>query len=75
MKKVLLSLAVVATMAMTSCGGPSVCDCVNLDKDSADEAMIKDCETMEEEWEAKYKEASDEEKEEMMKEVKACEEK
>jgi hypothetical protein len=73
MKKVLLSLGVVAAMAMTSCGGPSVCECVNMDKDSADEAMIEKCEAMEKEWKDKYKEASDEEKEEMMKEIEACE--
>ena len=75
MKKVLLSLGVVAAFAMTSCGGgPSVCECVNIDEDSADEAMIKECETMEKEWKAKYEEASEEDKKEMMKEIKACEE-
>ncbi len=73
MKKVLLSLGVVAALAMTSCGGPSVCECVTLDKEDADEAMVEKCEAMEKEWKDKFKEASDEEKEEMMKEIEACE--
>lgn len=73
MKKVLLSFGVVAAMAMTSCGGPSVCDCVTIDEDKADEAMVEKCKKMEEEWKSKFEEASDEEKESMMEEIKACE--
>lgn len=64
-------MGVVAAMAMTSCGGPSVCECVNM-ADDADEATKTACEEMEKEWKSKYDEASDEEKESMMKEIMAC---
>ena len=40
MKKVLLSVAVVATFGMASCGGSDVCDCVSMVDDMAKE--IKD---------------------------------
>jgi hypothetical protein len=72
MKKLLLSVAVIATMGFASCGedkketGPTFCDCVTMDKPS------EECKTMEKEFKAKMKDASDEEKEEMIAEVEAC---
>ena len=70
MKKVLLSAAVVSFLAV-SCG-PSLCDCVNLSKDEASDSQKEKCEAMEKEWKEKYDAASDEEKEAMQDEVKAC---
>lgn len=37
MKKVLLSVAVVAAFGMASCGGPDYCDCLNMTEDMAKE--------------------------------------
>lgn len=72
MKKVLLAVAVVAAFGMTSCGGPDVCDCVNLEYDEEgkpkDEDLAKKCEEM-------GKDKSEEEIEEMMKEAEKCEKK
>ncbi len=59
-------MAVIAAFGMVSCGGPSVCDCVNEEEES------EECKEMKKDWEKEYKDASDEEKEEMMKEVKDC---
>ena len=67
MKKVLLSVAVVALMGLSSCGGASLCDCINMDE------MNEECKTMKKEWKAKYEKASDEEKEKMQAEAEACE--
>lgn len=50
MKKVMLSVAVVATLALASCGGPSICDCVKMgeemmkEAEGADEAKMKEIE-------------------------------
>lgn len=71
MKKVVLS-AVVFSFLAVSCG-PSLCDCVNMSMDEASDSEIEKCEAMEDEWRAKFKDASDEEKEAMQKEVEACE--
>jgi hypothetical protein len=71
MKKLIYSVAVLAAFAVSSCGGPSVCDCVNLD-DKADDKQKEACEKMEKEWKDKYDKASDEEKEKLMEEIKAC---
>ena len=76
MKKVVMSVAVVAAFAFASCGGPSVCDCVKLndermeaeDKDAWDEENKDEweaCEEMEDERDKEYKDASDEEKKEL----------
>ena len=70
MKKLVLSGLFGIALLATSCG-PSICDCVNIGED-ADESMVEKCETMKEDWEKKFKDASDEEKEEMREEVKAC---
>lgn len=66
MKKVILS-AVAASFLLASCG-PDLCECVNQKKDE----MSDDCKKLSEDWEKKYKDASDEEKEKMMKEIKSC---
>lgn len=84
MKKVLFSVAVVATMALASCGGASVCDCVKtmeemmkeVEEAGGDEAKMKEIEE-------KYKDKaeackklgegkSDEEKKKMAEEAKNC---
>ena len=62
MKKVLLSVAVVAAFA--SCGGPSICDCMTEEQQKSD-ACVK----MKEDMEAKVKDMSEEEKAEEMKKV------
>ena len=72
MKKLIYSVAVVAAFALASCGGgPSLCDCVNID-DKADDKMKEACATMGKESKEKYEKASDEDKEKMMKEMEAC---
>ena len=68
MKKVLLSVAVVAAFGLASCGGPDVCECVNMEEPS------EECKDLEKEWKKEFEEASDEEKEEMMKEFEDCQE-
>lgn len=55
MKKVLLSVAVVATLALASCGGPSVCDCVKLDDEMRKEMGDEPTEEKAKEIEEKYK--------------------
>ena len=61
MKKVIYSVAIVATMALASCGGaPSICDCVTMGEEAQkemeeageDEAKIKEVEE-------KYKDKAD----------------
>ena len=60
MKKVIYSVAIVATMALASCGGPSICDCVKsfeemgkeLEEADGDEAKMKEIEE-------KYKDKKD----------------
>lgn len=47
--------------------GPSLCDCVNAMDEPSDE-----CKQMEEEWKEKFKNASEEEQQAMMKEFEAC---
>ena len=74
MKKLIYSVAVLAAFAFASCGGPSLCDCVNM-KDDADDKTKEACKTMEKEWKDKYEKASDEEKKKLQEEVEACEEK
>ncbi len=72
MKKVLLSLVVVASMAMVSCGGgPALCDCVNI-KDDADEKLKTACSTMETDWKAKFEKADEAEQAKLMKDIEAC---
>lgn len=66
MKKMILMVAVVATVGLTSCGGADMCECVNMEEPS------DACKEMEKEWKEKYKEASDEEKEKMQKEFEEC---
>lgn len=72
MKKLIYSVAAVAAFAFASCGGPSVCDCVNAGKDADDKTKEK-CEAMEKEWKEKYDKASDDEKKKLMEEIQACE--
>ena len=83
MKKLLLSVAVIATMGLASCGGaevdakseakegvnsgPSLCECVNMVD------MTEECQTMKTEWRTKFELASDEEREQMQAEIEACE--
>jgi len=67
MKKIVLSVAVIATMGIASCGGTSLCECVNMDE------MTEECKTMKKDWKAKFKEASDEDKKTMQAEIEACE--
>lgn len=73
MKKIVLSIAVIATMGLASCGGTSLCECVNLDEDKADEKMLEECKTMKTDWKAKFKDASEEEQKTMQAEIEACE--
>lgn len=72
MKKLIYSAAVLAAFSFASCGGPSVCDCVNID-DKADDKMKEACKTMEKEWKDKFDKASDDEKKKLMEEIEACE--
>lgn len=55
MKKVLLSVAVVATVALASCGGPSVCDCVKLDDEMRKEMGDEPTDEKRKEVEESYK--------------------
>jgi hypothetical protein len=72
MKKVMLSVAVVAAFAFASCsGGPSVCDCIN-EKEGVDKDK---CKEMEKKWKEDYDKADDKKKEEMEKEYDSCKEK
>ena len=74
MKKMIFSVAVLSAFIMSSCGGgPSVCECVNMDEDKADDKMKEACKTMEKEWKDKYEKASDEEKEKLREEIEGCE--
>ena len=68
MKKLFVSAGIASAMFLTSCGGASLCDCVNGEKKDSEE-----CIAMEKEWEDKFEKATDDEKEAMMKEMKACE--
>jgi len=86
MKKVIYSVAIVATMALASCGGPSVCDCVKMGEEAMkayeeagdDEAKLKEVkEKYEKEGEACKKMFEEAEKDEekakkMEEEAKAC---
>ena len=84
MKKVLLSVAVVAAFAFASCGGPSICDCMDAQKEMMkemeaagdDEAKIKE---VEEKYKSKEEECkklgegkSDEEMKKLMEEAEKC---
>ena len=88
MKKSLLAVAVVATFGLASCGGPSICDCVELDEEwreaedqeaweEENKDKIEACEELEDELIKEYEDASDEEKEELIekweKEFEDCE--
>ncbi len=53
--------------------GPGLCDCVNMDMETADDKLKDACKEMEKEWKDKYENASDEEKKELMEKVKDCE--
>ena len=74
MKKLLLSVAVVATMGLASCGSDAapgsdaMCACINAEGEETDE-----CKKLKEESMALYDAASDEEKKEMEKAMEACE--
>ena len=68
MKKVIYSVAIVATMALASCGGsPSVCDCAaEINKgEKADKDVLEKCKKL---GEGK----SDEEKKKMVEELANC---
>lgn len=52
--------------------GPTLCECVNIDKGSADSEMVEACEKMEEEWKVKFENASESEQDEMMAEFEEC---
>ena len=67
MKKLVLSVAVIATMGLASCGGGGLCECVNMDE------MTDECKTMKDEWKAKFEKASEEEQKTMKAEIEACE--
>ena len=86
MKKVLLSLAVIAAIGMTSCGEESgddkdkdkekgasisICDCMS-------DENAEGCDELKKEWETKYENADEGEKEilmkDMMEEAEKCEE-
>jgi hypothetical protein len=66
MKKMLLSVAVIATIGFTSCGGPSVCDCMN-ETIVSDACAAAGLERMEE-----YATATDDQKQKWMDEQLAC---
>ena len=51
--------------------GPDLCTCVN--GKAENDADKKACEEMEQEWKAKYNDASEEDKKKMQEEVMACE--
>lgn len=85
MKKVLTALAIVAAFGITSCGGPDLCDCVNLRDER--KAEIKEAgddkykvKEIKEEYEAKREEcdklieemAEDKGKDEVKKAIKEC---
>ncbi len=84
MKKLLFSATLLSMMAFVSCGddkkdeeseeakGPSLCECVNLDESTEDKDLKEACKKMQDEMMEKFKDASDEEKEEIMKEIEAC---
>ncbi len=84
MKKFILPVAVVAVLAFSSCGGPSICDCMKLGEEASkeiaeakgDEAKMK---SIQEKYEAKGKACdklaegkSKEEKAKMMEEALKC---
>ncbi len=76
MKKLIYSAALLTAVVLSSCGGgPALCDCVNLDKEKADDKMKEACETMEKEWKEKYDKADDDAKKKMQEEAEACEKK
>lgn len=76
-------MAVFAAFTVVSCGdekdedskegsnGPDVCKCVNEEWENEDEE--KACKELEMEWKDKFQNASEEEKEKMMEQIKACE--
>lgn len=66
MKKMLLMVAVVATVGLTSCGGADVCECMNEKPDEQSEA----CKELAKEWEEKMEKAeSDEDKAKVLEEM------
>ena len=68
MKKLLLSVTVIATIGLTSCGGASLCECIGMDQDK----LTPECETMQTEYATKLLTASEEEQKAMGEEVAAC---
>jgi len=71
MKRVFLSIAVVAALGLTSCGGPDICDCINNIDDEGkpkDEGLAKKCDKMEED----MKDATEEEQKELMEKALKC---
>ena len=68
MKKLLLSAVVFATLGLNSCGGPSLCDCINPKKDVDQEA----CKKIKNEFEEKMKNADKEEAKELLDEFLEC---
>lgn len=83
MKNGLIFLSVAsATLMMVSCGEKkaedekketTLCDCVIADYDKVAPEVKADCLKIEDEWEEKYKNASEGEKETMMHEIEECE--
>jgi len=67
MKKVFFSAVAIAALTLSSCGGPSVCDCVAEIKkgDKADKDVIEKCKKLDEG-------KSDEEKKKMIEEAENC---
>jgi hypothetical protein len=67
MKKIMFSLVAVAALTLVSCGGPSVCDCVENAKkgDKADKDVAEKCEKM-------VDGKSDEEKKKLEEEAAKC---
>jgi hypothetical protein len=84
MKKVIYSVAIVATMALASCGGSEVCDCVNLAGEMEKEMKADgaDMEKVQEKYKDKMEACkklgegkSEEEMKKLQEEAKACEKK
>ncbi len=67
MKKIMFSLVAVAALTLVSCGGPSVCDCVENAKkgDKADKDVVEKCMKM-------VDGKSDEEKKKLEEEAAKC---
>jgi hypothetical protein len=80
MKKSILVLSAFIAITISSCGGakegddkkgPELCTCVNEKWENDEEKAA--CEEMKKEWEAKYNDASEDDKKKLRDEVMACE--